>query len=242
MHDIDRTQLEFTQEMAPFQRDEFEFQEFGQGEMSEQEEIQLAHELLAVNNEQELEQFLGDFLKKAVSTVSQIAQSPIGQAIGGVLKGVAKKALPMAGTALGGYIGGPLGAKIGSGLATAAGQALGLETEMQETGELEFDGARQFVRLAADTARNAVAAAQSGTDPRKAAQTAAIAAASRIAPGLLSGVTGALTAPRPATSLTAGGLALGQTMGPAFGAALATRPGHSGRWVRRGHHIVLFGV
>src|SRR5215469_770149 len=223
MHDIDRTQLEFTQEMAPFQRDEFEFQEFGQGEMSEQEEIQLAHELLAVNNELELEQFLGDFLKKAVSTVSQIAQSPIGQAIGGVLKGVAKKALPLAGSALGGYIGGPLGAKIGSGIANAAGKALGLQTEMQEAGELEFDGARQFVRLAADTARNAVAAAQSGIDPRKAAQTAAIAAASRIAPGLLSGGPGALTAARPATNLTAGGLALGQTMGPAFGAALATR-------------------
>jgi hypothetical protein len=242
MHDIDRTQLEFAQEMAPFQRDEFQFHEFGQGEMSEQEEIQLAHELLSVNNEQELEQFLGDFLKKAVSTVSQIAQSPIGQAIGGVLKGVAKKALPLAGSALGGFIGGPLGAKIGGGLANAAGQALGLETEMQEAGELEFQGARQFVRLAADTARNAVAAAQSGLDPRQAAQSAAIAAASRIAPGLLTGMAGALTGTsavsRPVTSLTAGGT----TMGPAFGAALASRPGHSGRWVRRGHHVVLFGV
>jgi len=238
MHDIDRTQLEFTQEMTPFQRDEFEFQEFGQGEISEQEEIQLAHELLAVNNELELEQFLGDFLKKAVSTVSQIAQSPIGQAIGGVLKGVAKKALPLAGSALGGYIGGPLGAKIGSGIANAAGKALGLQTEMQEAGELEFDGAQRFVRLAADTARNAVAAAQSGVDPRKAAQTAAIAAASRIAPGLLTGVTGAMTAAQPSAGLMAAGPAMGQ----AVGATLAARPGHSGRWVRRGQHVVLFGV
>src|SRR5215475_7713318 len=214
MHDIDRTQLEFTQEMAPFQRDEFEFQEFGQGEMSEQEEIQLAHELLAVNNELELEQFLGDFLKKAVSTVGQIAKSPIGQAIGGVLKGVAKKALPMAGAALGGWVGGPLGAKIGSGLANAAGKAIGLEQEtFGEGGELEFEGARQFVRIASDTARNAAAAAASGADPRAAAQAAAVNAARKFAPGLVGAVGGAVGA-------AAGGRAM------------------SGRWIRRGHRIV----
>ena len=98
MHDIDRTQLEFAQETAPYFHSEFEFQEFGAGgALSEQEEIQLAHELLSVNNEQELEQFLGSFLKKAASTVANIARSPIGQAIGGVLKGVAQKAIPLAG-------------------------------------------------------------------------------------------------------------------------------------------------
>ena len=114
MHDIDRTQLEYSHEAGPFQHEEFEFNEFESGmmheELSEHEEIQLAHELLSVTNEQELEQFLGSFLKRAVSTVGQIARSPIGQAIGGVLKGVAKRALPMAGAALGGYVGGPLGA------------------------------------------------------------------------------------------------------------------------------------
>jgi hypothetical protein len=229
MHDIDRTQLEFGQGMGPYLHEEFEFQEFGgSGALSEQEEVQFAHELLAVNNEQELEQFLGDFLSKAVSTVGNIVRSPIGQAIGGVLKGVAKKALPMAGAALGGYIGGPLGAKIGSGLANAAGNAIGLEYE-QEGGELEFEGARQFVRLAADTARNAVAAAQSGVDPRKAAQSAAMAAASRLAPGLLSGA---------AIGVTPGGVA---TV-PAGFAGSGTRPGHSGRWARHGRHVVLYGV
>ena len=221
MHDIDRTQLEFGQGAAPFQSEEFEFQEFGAGSpLSEQEEIQLAHELLSVNNEEELEQFLGDFLKKAVRAVGTIARSPIGQAIGGVLKGVAKKALPMAGAALGGFVGGPLGAKIGSGLASAAGKAVGLEGEMLEGGEMEFEGARQFVRMAADTARNAVAAAQSGVDPRAAAQSAAVAAARRYAPGLLTGAGGAMPA----------------------GAVAAMRPGYSGRWSRHGHRIVLHGV
>jgi hypothetical protein len=221
MHDIDRTQLEFGQEASPYFHGEFEFQEFGAGgSLSEHDEIQLAHELLSVSNEQELEQFLGDFLKKAVSTVGNVVRSPIGQAIGGVLKGVAKKALPMAGAALGGYIGGPLGAKIGSGLANAAGKAVGLEGEV-EGGELEFEGARQFVRLAADTAQNAVAAAQSGVDPRKAAQSAAVMAASRLAPALLTGAT---------------------AMTPASTAVAGMHPGQSGRWSRHGQRIVLHGV
>ena len=73
-------------------------------------------------------------------------------------------------------IGGPLGAQIGSGVASAAGQALGLEPKDGGSGENEFEGARQFVRMAADTAQNAVAAAQSGADPRRAAQSAAVAA------------------------------------------------------------------
>jgi len=221
MHDIDRTQLEFGQETAPYFHSEFEFQEFGGGgALSEQEEIHLAHELLSVNNEQELEQFLGSFLKKAASTVSNIARSPIGQAIGGVLKGVAQKAIPLAGGALGGFIGGPLGAKIGSGLASAAGKAVGLEGEM-EGGEFEFEGARQFVRLAADTAQNAVAAAQSGVDPRTAAQSAAVEAARRLAPALLTGSSASM---------------------PVSGAIAGTVPGQSGRWSRHGRRIVLHGV
>jgi len=227
MHDIDRTQLEYSAEAGPFQQEEFELEEFETGmmqeEMSEQEEIQLAHELLSVNNEQELEQFLGNFIRRAVSAVGQVARSPIGQAIGGVLKGVAKKALPMAGAALGGWVGGPLGAKIGAGLANAAGRAVGLEQEaFGEQEELEVTGARQFVRLASNVARQAAAAAAAGADPRAAAQSAAIAAARRFAPGLVGGLGAA----------TVGGL----------GSALVGQRPMSGRWLRRGHRIVLFGV
>ena len=167
MHDIDRTQLEYSQEMPGFQSEQFEYGEtewsgemLGESVLSEAQEIQLAGELLEVTNEAELDRFLGDFIKKVGSVAGQVIRSPIGQAVGGVLKGVAKKALPIAGGAIGGYFGGPLGAKIGSGLAIAAGSALGLEAEQLEQEDREFEGARQFVRVAADTVKAAAARRQ----------------------------------------------------------------------------------
>lgn len=132
--------------------------------------------------------------------------------MGGVLKGVAKKALPLAGGALGEFVGGPLDAKIGSDVASAAGRAVGLEYESMEQEDQEFEGAKQFVRLAADTVKKASAAAP-GSDPRAVAQSAAVSAARKLAPGLLK---------------KAG--------------AAASRSGQSGRWTRRGNKIVLHGA
>ena len=152
--------------------------------LSEADEIQLAGELLEVTNEAELDRFLGDFIKKVGSVAGQVIRSPVGQAVGGVLKGVAKKALPMAGGAIGGYFGGPLGAKIGSGLASAAGSALGLESEQLEQEDREFEGAKQFVSVAADTVK-AAASAPPGSDPRRSGPGGGRAAARKFAPALL---------------------------------------------------------
>ena len=61
MHDIDRTQLEFGQEMSGFQSEQFEYGEAewsGESVLSEADEIQLAGELLEVTNEAELDRFL----------------------------------------------------------------------------------------------------------------------------------------------------------------------------------------
>lgn len=230
MHDIDRTTLEFGQEVPAFEMEQFEFGETGwsreTGPLSESMEMELANELLNVNNEQELEQFLGDMIKKVGSAAGTFIKSPIGQAVGGVLKGVAKKALPLAGGAIGGFFGGPLGAKIGSGLASAAGGALGLEAESLSGEEREFEGARQFVRMAAQTIGKAAQA--SGGDPRAIAQAAGIAAARQYAPGLLDRGTG-----RPG---------MGQAMGvtQVTGTGLPVRG--QGRWARQGNKIVLYGA
>lgn len=225
MHDIDRTTLEFNNESGY----EAEF-EFAQGEwetgatLSEAEEMELASELLSVNNEEELEQFLGGLIRRVASGASSLLKSPTVRALGGLLKGVAKKALPLAGGALGGMIGGPLGAKIGSGLASAAGSALGMEAEYEMSNEdREFEGARSFVKLAADTV-NRVAQSPDG-DPRQTAMQAATAAAKRYAPGLLT--------QQQASAQRAGR--------PLAGQGVSGRGG-SGRWVRQGRKIVLYGA
>jgi uncharacterized protein (DUF697 family) len=225
MHDIDRTQLETDPTMESYEFAEYEQMEWPgetEGVFSEAEEMQLAAELLEVRDEHELDQFLGDLIHKVGRKIGGIVRSPIGQAIGGLLKGVAKKALPLAGTALGTFVGGPLGAQIGSGLATAAGSALGLEAESWNQEDREFEGAKQFVRIAGDSISNA-AEVGPGADPRAAAQAAVTQAAQTHAPGLLQP-----GAPAP--------------MPPSSGFRHRRHRQNSGRWMRRGNEIVLFGV
>jgi hypothetical protein len=225
MHDIDRTQMEYSSELSGFESGEFAYEGEGEGEgewateggsvLGEADEYELAMELVGVASEEELDQFLGSLIKKVAKGAGKVLRSPIGQAIGGVLKGVAKKALPLAGGALGGMVGGPLGAKIGSGLASAAGSAIGLEGESLTQEDEQFEGAKQFVRLAADTV-NKAAKAPASADPRTVAQSAAVSAARQLAPGLL-------------------------TQPGGFAGAGRGR-GQSGRWVRRGNKIVLYGA
>jgi hypothetical protein len=225
MHDIDRTQMEYAAELPGLQGEnggfgefesEWSAETFGETILTEADELELAGQLLEITNEEELDQFLGGLIKRVGRVAGSVIRSPVGQALGSALKGVAKKALPLAGGALGAYFGGPLGAKIGSGLASAAGSALGLEAETWEQEDREFEGAKQFVRVAAETVKKA-AAASPAADPRAIAQAAAMAAAQRLAPGLLGAAASALP---------------GQ----------ARQRGQSGRWMRRGNRIVLLGV
>ncbi|HMC60476.1 MAG TPA: hypothetical protein VKJ01_14905 [Candidatus Solibacter sp.] len=211
---------EFDIPAFPHETESFEYEYSYPKVLSESQELELAAELMEVSNEQELEQFLGDLIKKAGSAIGGLIKSPIGQALGGALKGVAKQVLPMAGQALGGAIGGPAGSQIGGQLASAAGSIFGLELE---AGEQEFEAAQSFVRLAADAVKNA-ASAPPGANPHAVAQTAVAQASQVHAPGLFG--------PQGAGPMGPGG--------PEFGGG-ASR-GHSGRWIRRGSKVVLFGV
>jgi hypothetical protein len=154
------------------------------GVFSEDEEMELASELLELRDEQELDHFLGDIIKKVGGAIGGIVKSPIGRAIGGVLKGVAKTALPIAGGALGGVVGGPVGAMLGSNLASMAGGALGLELEGLSQEDREFEAARQFCRFAGAAVQNALQAPPDA-DPAAAAQAAAVESARIHAPGLM---------------------------------------------------------
>lgn len=208
---------EFDPEMGDFEEEQFGYGESEwEGEsadvFSEAELMDLTAELMQINSEEELDYFLGNLVKRAAGAIGKVVRSPVGQAVGGVLKAAAKKALPIAGAALGGYVGGPLGAKIGSGLAKAAGSALGLEAEALSYEDMQYEGAKQFVRFAGDTVKKAITAPAS-PNPKVAAQSAAVQAAKNLAPGLLTAAQ-----------------------------ASATQRGKTGRWVRRGRHILILNA
>jgi uncharacterized protein (DUF697 family) len=175
---------EYSPQMEAFEYPQSEA-EFAPSVFSENEELELTAELLGVNNEQQLDQFLGSLIHKVGKAVGDVIKSPIGKALGGVLKSAAKVALPIAAGALGTFVGGPAGTMIGSSLGSMAGKALGLELEGLSPEDREFEASRQFVRFACDTVKNALQAAPNA-DPAAVAKAAATEAARTHAPGLLS--------------------------------------------------------
>jgi len=223
MHDIDRTQLEYSPELENYEYEQYEYgeTEWGAetGVFSEAETMELAAGLLEVSSEAELDRFLGNLIKKAGQAAGQFIKSPVGQQLGGLLKGAAKKALPMVGSAVGGYFGGDTGAKIGNQVASTAGRIFGLELEGLSLEDQEFEAAKSFVQFAGEAAKNAASAPQAA-NPKAIAQQAAMTAARQYAPGLLAGTSAA----------TAGK------------SCAACGRGSSGRWYRRGNKIVLVGA
>ena len=162
-----------------------EFGEFGEQEtvFDEVQEMELAAELLEINSEEELEQFLGKLIKSAGKAIGGFVKSPIGKALGGALKGVAKVALPMAGKVLGNMVLPGVGGMIGGKLASAAGGMFGLELEGMSRQDQEFEVARRVVRLAGESVKQAAQMPPVG-HPTTIAKNAVLAAATRHAPGL----------------------------------------------------------
>lgn len=205
--------------------DEDRYEAESESTFSEVHQMELAAELLEVQNEAELDHFLGGLLKTAVEGIGKALKSPIGGHLVGLLKTAAKTALPVAGTALGTFLGGPVGAALGGDIASTAGKLLGLELEGLAREDQEFEAAKAFVRLAADAAQDA-ATAPPTLDPLTIARTAFANAASRHAPGLL-----ATASP-----------------GPAIGPPYHRHHHHhnrrmTGRWVRVARNqIVLYGI
>jgi uncharacterized protein (DUF697 family) len=208
-------------EFGPAQETEYGELESYQGEspLQEYEEMEYASRLLGeVSSEEELEEFLGDLVKSAARAVGGVIRSPIGQALTGVLKTAAKKALPMVGGALGSFVAPGVGTALGSQLGSMASNLFEMELEGMDHEQAEFEMARRYVQLAATAAQNA-ATAPPNMPPPMVAQQAVASAAERYAPGLLPTLTGG-----------------GPGQGPQGN-------GHqSGRWVRRGRRIILYGV
>jgi uncharacterized protein (DUF697 family) len=201
---------------------EFEWQgevTHNEGTFSEVTEMELASELLAVQSEMELDQFLGKLFGKAVGAVSKFAKSSTGKALGGVLKGIAKKALPIAGGALGSFIPIPgVGTAIGTALGTAASNLFELELEGLSAEDREFEVARAFTRFAGNAAKRA--SQMRNQQPAVAAKNAVSNAARRFAPGLLSN----------------------HTQVNNYNNNYGEEGGNNGQWYRDGNRIIIEGV
>jgi phage tail tape-measure protein len=213
MHDLDRTQIGFTGE-------EESYGPGPGGVFSEEEQMDLAAEMMEVNSEEEFEEFLGDLISKGVQTLGSFIGAPAGQALGGVLKSAAKRLLPMAGQALGGFLGGPAGAAIGGQLGSAA-----FESEEEQQEQQEWEAANAFVKMAGEAVKN-VAAAPPAANPQAAAKTAVVEAAKVHAPAIVP----ALANGAPHMN------------GAPHGFEPPEGYGASGTWVRHGRKIFLRGV
>jgi len=248
MHDIDHTKAEYDQELDEldeFELDEMETSdeydageldemesdagEYDSGELdemefdetgspfSEVEEAELAQELLGISSEGELDQFLGKLIKRAWRGASGIAKKlGVARPLGSILKGVAKKLIPVAAGAAGTFFGGPAGGAIGSKIGSALGNALEAEFE-GSTEDREFEAAKTFVQVAGKAAQQAANASPSA--PPVAVAKNAVVSASR------SHLKRRRRHRRGGSSY--GGYASGR---------------RTGRWVRRGNKIILFGV
>jgi len=178
-------QGEFEGEFEGGQPGEYESGQFGEYERDNENEseleYELAHELLEITTEAELEQFIGKLVKSA----GKFMKSGVGKAIGGVLKSVAKTALPMVGSALGSMVLPGVGTALGGKLGSMASKLLEVgEAETMGEAEAELEAAVRFVRFGRAAARHASMAPPS-VPPRVIARSAAVAAARRHAPALL---------------------------------------------------------
>jgi hypothetical protein len=216
MHDLDRTLFETEYPTAFEPPDEAD----SDGALSSAEELELASELLEVGSDQELEQFLGDLISRAARAVRNFARSSTGRSLGHMLGSVIKNVEPYASSALNTWIASRGGGQSPGGdegtegqLAPDTGRLLGLELEGLSPEDRQFEVCRQLVRLASSAAQQASLAPQQA-DPDAVARQAIATAAATYAPGLLSQRNGGTRTTTPS----------------------------SGRWVRRGHTITLYGI
>ncbi|RJS47276.1 hypothetical protein [Nocardioides cavernaquae] len=221
MHDIDRAMFEFEQET---------YETGGPGETAGEsyeafeayESFEASHEAEALEMEYAArlleitnEAELEEFLGGLLRTATSAARSFISSPTGQALGGVLKNAARQVLPQVGGIVGNAIGGDFGRRVGSAGGRWLGkqFEYEGMSAEDREFEVARAFVRTARDAAQ--IAQRTAYLPPQQAARTALVTAAQRSLPGLVPVITG------------------GSVPGPRR---------TSGRWVRKGNRIVLYGA
>ena len=181
------------------------------GEMSD--EIALATELLGVNDEYELDQFLCKWFDKAKRFAKKAG---VYDMVADGLKSVAKNYLPVAAKLAGSVVGGPLGGTIAGAIADKGASMLGLELEGLSPEDKEFEMARRYVQFANEALGNVNQEDESLPDAA-AARRALHRAAQRYAPGLLAPAQGAVQRDH-------------------------TGGRSSGQWIRQGRNLVILNA
>lgn len=210
--------------------------------LDEETETELAMELLSVQNEEELEYFLGNFLKKVGGGLASVGRTMLP-----VLKQVAKVGLPIAAKAAGTFFGGPAGGAIGGQLGSMISNAIKeaeLELEDAFAGELSEEEREEFlgeiVGGLLGGEMEAAAPADRQIEAAKRFVRVATTAAQKLAtrPTTQNPTAAAVSALQSATRK----LSLGQKPVPG-GFFSGGHPGgrNSGRWVRKGNQIVIYG-
>lgn len=212
----DEYENEYDDEFDDEYHDEYE-DEFSTGSaLSEEEESEMAYELLAINDEQEMDEFLGRLIKRATRGIRKVARRLPFRQIKKGLRRAAKFALPKAGRLVGTYFGGPLGGRIGKRVGRFASNMFEIELEGLSPEDQEFEIAKRYVRFGSAAARNTAKNARR-MNAVQATRQGFKRAARAHAPGLLK-------------------------MPTSRASRLGSIAGASGRWFRKGNKIIIQGV
>lgn len=148
-------EYEVDQEFEDEMEDEFE---------SDELEMEMAEAILELESEEELDQFLGDLVRKVASVGGRVWNSNAVKGFRDVTRPFVRAALPTLGAAAGGFLGskipGSWGAKLGTKLGRSAGSWLGDRYEFETGDEMEMEVAKGVVKVLKSTAK------QLGSNPR----------------------------------------------------------------------------
>lgn len=183
--------------------------------LTEEEEAELAYELLSVQDEGELDEFLG----KLIGRVKRKVRKYVPKSVRSLARRGLKRLAPIAGRTAGTFFGGPVGGRLGGRLGKYASKFFELDLEGLSPEDQEFETAKQYVKFGSAAAKEAIKNAGK-MSPEKATKLAFQKAARKHAPGLLK-------------------------MKPSRHRGRGARGGRrqkSGTWYRRGNRVILQGV
>jgi hypothetical protein len=131
--------------------DENDDENDGSDEIADSDAQELALELLQVQDEEELDEFLGSLLKSAARAGGRFLRSGVGQKLIGAAKNLAKRHLPSLAANIGGHFGGDVGRNIGGKVGKFAASQL-------EVDDSELETAKTLVKAMVSAGKTASAA------------------------------------------------------------------------------------